>query len=154
MQVFKEWCQDEKNTLVIPGFCVAGTLGNKLLSGVREINIDGKNYDIRMKITNMSFSAHADAKGILNLIKHTEAQNVVFVHGEKKKMEVLREVIKDYFEMDVFMPANFERIKIPIANNTKNGQISRQVIEMNEGESLLQSQPVSKQDRCDSVLIS
>ena len=59
-------------------------------------------------------------------------------------MEVLREVIKDYFEMDVFMPANYERIKIPITTNIKNGQISRQVIELNEGENLLQSQPESK----------
>jgi integrator complex subunit 11 len=31
MQVFKEWCHDEKNLLIIPGYCVAGTLGNKLL---------------------------------------------------------------------------------------------------------------------------
>jgi len=31
MQIFKEWCNDSKNTLIIPGYCVAGTLGNKLL---------------------------------------------------------------------------------------------------------------------------
>lgn len=30
--VFKEWCNDPKNTLIIPGYCVPGTLGNKLLS--------------------------------------------------------------------------------------------------------------------------
>jgi integrator complex subunit 11 len=33
MAIFKEWCENEKNTLIIPGYCVAGTLGNKLLSG-------------------------------------------------------------------------------------------------------------------------
>lgn len=31
MQVFKEWCFDEKNTLIIPGYCVAGTLGKRIL---------------------------------------------------------------------------------------------------------------------------
>ena len=61
MQVFKDWCQDQKNTLIIPGYCVPGTLGNKLLSGMKNITIDGKNYDVRMKIKSMSFSAHADA---------------------------------------------------------------------------------------------
>ena len=35
MQIFKEWCTDPKNTLIIPGYCVAGTLGNKLLQGQR-----------------------------------------------------------------------------------------------------------------------
>ena len=81
MQVFKEWVHDEKNTLIIPGYCVEGTLGNKLLSGASEITLDKKLIKINMKIKNMSFSAHADAKGILGLIRHCEPKNVVFVHG-------------------------------------------------------------------------
>ncbi len=85
MQVFKEWCTDEKNLLIIPGYCVPGTLGNKLLSGVKSLTIDGKLYDIKMKIRNMSFSAHADAKGIMQLVKHVEPKNVVFIHGDKVK---------------------------------------------------------------------
>jgi integrator complex subunit 11 len=44
MQVFKEWCHDEKNLLIIPGYCVAGTLGNKLLQGVDKLVIDNKEY--------------------------------------------------------------------------------------------------------------
>ena len=85
LNVFKEWCSDEKNTLIIPGYCVSGTIGNTLLTKMKKkpfidkhtgknihklIKIDGKEYDINMKIKNMSFSAHADAKGILNLIKY------------------------------------------------------------------------------------
>jgi integrator complex subunit 11 len=37
MQVFKEWCNNPKNTLIIPGYCVAGTLGNSLLAGNRKL---------------------------------------------------------------------------------------------------------------------
>lgn len=65
MQVFKEWCGNDKNSLVIPGYCVAGTLGNKLLSGVKHVRIDNKEYDVKMQIMNMSFSAHADTRGII-----------------------------------------------------------------------------------------
>ena len=43
----------------------------------------------------MSFSAHADAKGILNLIKQTDPSNVMLVHGEKTKMEKLAPIICD-----------------------------------------------------------
>lgn len=35
LQVFKEWCGSEDNCIIIPGYCVAGTVGNKLLSGVK-----------------------------------------------------------------------------------------------------------------------
>jgi Cft2 family RNA processing exonuclease len=31
----------------------------------------------------MSFSAHADSKGIMDLLSHLEAKNVLLVHGEK-----------------------------------------------------------------------
>lgn len=38
----------------------------------------------------MSFSAHADAKGIMQLIDHVKPQNVMFVHGENSKMNMLK----------------------------------------------------------------
>ena len=56
----------------------------------------------------MSFSAHADAKGILNLIRHCEPKNVVFVHGEKSRMETFKPVVEEHFDIPVYMPANFE----------------------------------------------
>lgn len=60
----------------------------------------------------MSFSAHADAKGILNLIKHVEPKNVMLVHGEKNKMEILSEIISAEFKVPVIFPANFEAKEI------------------------------------------
>jgi len=72
MQVFKEWCGDPRNTLIIPGYCVEGTLGNKLLKGVKEIVIDKNTYEVKMKVVNVSFSAHADAKGIINLLRNID----------------------------------------------------------------------------------
>jgi len=62
----------------------------------------------------MSFSAHADAKGILGLIRHCEPKNVVFVHGEKGKMEILKRTVEEQFNLPVFMPANFESILIGV----------------------------------------
>lgn len=45
----------------------------------------------------MSFSAHADAKGIMQLIRNCEPKNVVLVHGENLKMDFLREQIMKEF---------------------------------------------------------
>ncbi len=33
MEIFKEWCHDERNSIIIPGYCIKGTLGNVILSG-------------------------------------------------------------------------------------------------------------------------
>ena len=27
LQIFKKWCTDEKNMIIMPGYCVAGTVG-------------------------------------------------------------------------------------------------------------------------------
>ena len=70
LQVFKEWCHDPRNAVIIPGHCVSGTFGAKLLAGARQAVIDKKEYQINMKVYNISFSAHADARGIMNTIRY------------------------------------------------------------------------------------
>lgn len=42
---------------------MSGTLGNKLLRGIKNVTINKKMYDVKMTVKNMSFSAHADSKG-------------------------------------------------------------------------------------------
>ncbi len=66
-----------------------GTVGNKLLNGEKRIMIDGREIEVKLRIYNMSFSAHADSKGIMELLSHLESKNVMLVHGEKEKMRVL-----------------------------------------------------------------
>lgn len=35
MEIFKEWCHEPKNRIIIPGYCIKGTLGNIVLSGAK-----------------------------------------------------------------------------------------------------------------------
>lgn len=51
------------------------------------MEFDGRTIvDVRCQVITLSFSAHADAKGISQLIKMAQPQNVLLVHGEKEKM--------------------------------------------------------------------
>lgn len=50
-----------------------------------------------MQVEYMSFSAHADAKGIMQLVGQAEPESVLLVHGEAKKMEFLRQKIEQEF---------------------------------------------------------
>ena len=52
-----------------------------------KIEIDKNNtIDVKLQVKNLSFSAHADARGIKQLIQMCQPKNVVLVHGEKSKM--------------------------------------------------------------------
>jgi integrator complex subunit 11 len=101
----------------MPGYCVQGTVGHKILSGAKKIEFENRQViDVKMAVEYMSFSAHADAKGIMQLIKNCEPRNVMLVHGEAVKMEFLKEKIREEFEIDCYSPANGETciIKTPI----------------------------------------
>lgn len=81
--------------MIIPGYCQPGTVGHKVLQGEKRINIDDREVDVRIRVFNMSFSAHADSKGIMELLNQLEPKNVVLVHGEKEKMKVLAGQVKE-----------------------------------------------------------
>ncbi|RMX43723.1 hypothetical protein pdam_00006394 [Pocillopora damicornis] len=111
LQIFKKWAADEKNMVVIPGYCVAGTVGHKVLSGQKKIELDKKSViDVKLSVQYMSFSAHADAKGIMQLIRQAEPKNVVLVHGEAGKMDFLKQQIEKEFGIGCFKPANGETV--------------------------------------------
>lgn len=53
--------------------------------------------DVRLSVQYMSFSAHADAKGIMQLISQSSPASVLLVHGEAAKMEFLKDKIQNEF---------------------------------------------------------
>uniref|UniRef100_A0A0K0E023 Integrator complex subunit 11 n=1 Tax=Strongyloides stercoralis TaxID=6248 RepID=A0A0K0E023_STRER len=116
LKVFQKWCGDEKNMIIMPGYCTPGTVGHKVINGIKKIEIEGKMYDIKIKAEYMSFSAHADAKGIMQLIENVEPRNVMLVHGEAEKMKFLKKKITEEFNINVYMPENGEKLIIKPIN--------------------------------------
>lgn len=57
----------------------------------------GCQLDVKLQVEYMSFSAHADAKGIMQLIRMAEPRNMLLVHGEAAKMEFLKGKIEQEF---------------------------------------------------------
>uniref|UniRef100_A0AAQ5XB05 Integrator complex subunit 11 n=1 Tax=Amphiprion ocellaris TaxID=80972 RepID=A0AAQ5XB05_AMPOC len=139
LQIFKKWAGNEKNMVIMPGYCVQGTIGHKILNGQRKLEMEGRatvrllisfaltkrlihvgkllacvfcfhtlQLDVKLQVEYMSFSAHADAKGIMQLIRMAEPRNMLLVHGEAVKMEFLKGKIEQEFSIDCYMPANGE----------------------------------------------
>ncbi|KAK3843884.1 MAG: beta-lactamase-like protein [Linnemannia gamsii] len=113
LELFKKWAPDPKNMVIMPGFCVAGTVGSKVLAGEKVIKTDTfTTIEVNLQVKNLSFSAHADAKGIMQLIRQCEAKNVVLVHGEKSSMGFLKSRIMTEFGIPCFDPANGTTVSI------------------------------------------
>ncbi|KAM9107529.1 integrator complex subunit 11 isoform 2-T2 [Megaptera novaeangliae] len=114
LQIFRKWAGNEKNMVIMPGYCVQGTVGHKILSGQRKLEMEGRQVlEVKMQVEYMSFSAHADAKGIMQLVGQAEPENVLLVHGEAKKMEFLKQKIEQEFRVSCYMPANGETVTLP-----------------------------------------
>jgi integrator complex subunit 11 len=114
LAVFTKWCHDPLNMIIMPGYCVAGTVGSKVLAGDKEIDIDRFNtVKVNMQVKHLSFSAHADQTGILRMIKMSEAKCVMLVHGEKQKMTILKEKIEKELGIPCFDPPNGATVIVP-----------------------------------------
>ena len=60
----------------------------------------------------MSFSAHADAKGIMQLIQYCQPKNVLLVHGEGKKMDFLKQQIQTVRLLPNYIAGNAFRVQL------------------------------------------
>lgn len=77
------WRKD--SSVIFAGFQAEGTIGRRLLDGVKQLKIMGENIRVNAKIYNMKgFSAHADKEQLLNWFgKMTMQPKAYFVtHGE------------------------------------------------------------------------
>lgn len=113
LAVFKKWCSNPKNMVVLPGYCVAGTVGARVLKGERTIQLDAlSTIHVNLQVQSLSFSAHADAKGILALLRMSKCKNALLVHGEQSKMAQLKKRIEAEIHIPCYDPANGSTVVI------------------------------------------
>lgn len=118
LAVFKKWAPNSNNMVIMPGYCVQGTVGHKILNGAKKVEFENRQtVEVNLAVEYMSFSAHADAKGIMQLIRHSEPKNVMLVHGENAKMDFLKQKIMQEFNINCYKPANGETNYIPVSSN-------------------------------------
>lgn len=77
--------QEEKNTILIVGYCSPHTPGGRLRAGADELRLFGEMYPVKAAVKTMdSFSAHADQTEMIDFIDvHKKVLKKLFlVHGE------------------------------------------------------------------------
>uniref|UniRef100_A0A453MHL9 Zn-dependent metallo-hydrolase RNA specificity domain-containing protein n=2 Tax=Aegilops tauschii TaxID=37682 RepID=A0A453MHL9_AEGTS len=98
-QLFDKWCTDKKNTCVIPGYAVAGSLAKTIITEPRKVELaNGLNATLNMQIFYISFSAHADFPQTSGFLGELQPPNIILVHGEANEMGRLRQKLITQFE--------------------------------------------------------
>lgn len=98
---------DRKNTILFAGYQAAGTRGERLTRGEKEIKIHGHVYDVNAEIVLMdNMSAHADYAELLNWIGHFSKtpRKVFLTHGEPEAAQSLKKKIEDRFGWKTEIP--------------------------------------------------
>jgi len=111
---------DEKNSLIFVSYQIEGTLGRKILNGLREIPfIDAYGRitvkELKMEVYRVEgFSGHSDRGQLIRfLARITPKPNLVILgHGEKSKIKELRNYVERRFNYTVITPQNIESIRI------------------------------------------
>jgi len=100
--------QDEKNTVLMTGYCAQDTLGRKIIEKQPKLKILGDEYKLNCEVVLMeNLSAHADRDELLGYIAHmdrSDMQNIFVVHGEYESQLSFKEGLEGI---------GFSRIAIP-----------------------------------------
>lgn len=112
--------ESEKNLLLFVSYQVEGTLGRKILKGIREIsmiNEEGKQevFRLAMSVERVDgFSGHSSRQQILSYLKRVSPrpQNVIFVHGEPEAINSVAGAARRLVDGAIYTPRNLDTIVV------------------------------------------
>ncbi len=113
---FKRLASDEKNALCFVSYQVAGTMGQRIQSGMGSaqmyapngkmeiVNVAMKNYTVE------GFSGHSDFRQLLNYVRrlHPQPRRVFVIHGEESKCENLSRIVSKQRGVHGIAPENLD----------------------------------------------
>lgn len=117
----REYAGDDRNLLMFVSYQVEGTLGRKLLKGVRDIQLlkeDGRPeiVEVKLEITKVDgFSGHSSRQQLLSYLKafQPKPRDLILVHGEPEAVSSLaKSASRILSQTRVYTPRNLESITL------------------------------------------
>ena len=115
LNYLKTMAPQARHHLCFPGFQVGGTRGAKLISGAREIKMQGEFVPVNAEVSHIEgFSGHADADGLMAWLRgfRKAPEQVYVVHGEPEASDALRSRIQDELGWRVRVPQHGETVSL------------------------------------------
>ena len=107
---------DQRNTILLVGYCEPHSLGGKLMNGAKEVKIYAEHYRVVAEIGTMrSMSAHGDYNDLCQYLScqdPAKVKTLFIVHGEEEvQLEFQKRLLKKNFK-DVIVPQLHEEFNL------------------------------------------
>ena len=127
VEYFKGLAEDEKNTLIFVSYQIEGTLGGKIVRGLREVETrteDGKVRILKVKMQVESiegFTGHSDGRQLVAFLYNIQPKPrlVLLGHGERTRCTRMEALVNNVLKkklnkpkMRALAPANLETIRL------------------------------------------
>jgi cleavage and polyadenylation specificity factor subunit 3 len=112
-KLFERWCPDPRNSCLIPGYSVEGTLVKKLKDSMPDeiLGMDGTKILRKCSVEEISFIAHADYPETRDFVKLLQPPKIVLVHGAQDGMRSLAKRLAQLNGVnEVLTPRNTELV--------------------------------------------
>jgi metallo-beta-lactamase family protein len=105
--------ENSRNAILLVGYCEPNSLGGKLMSGIKEVNIFGVHHQVNAEVGSIrSMSAHGDYKDLTQFLASQDPKQVkklFIVHGEYQVQQAFQQrLIKKGFDDVEIPPLHFE----------------------------------------------
>lgn len=107
---------NQKNTILMVGYCEPNSLGGRLLHGDHEVHIFGEMYEVKAEVRSIkSMSAHGDYEDLLHFLScqdPAKVKQLFLVHGEYEVQQHFSKTLNEKGFMHVEIPYQHQRIEL------------------------------------------
>jgi KH/beta-lactamase-domain protein len=119
LEYFKLVAPQEESTIIFVNYQIEGTLGNRVLNGLRELTLQNSSgkveaLTIRSTVEKVDgFSGHSDRNQLLNYVRrvYTKRGPLFLVHGEAKKIQNMKRILSRLYGDSVYSPRLLETFR-------------------------------------------
>ncbi|MCW4044850.1 MAG: beta-CASP ribonuclease aCPSF1 [Candidatus Bathyarchaeota archaeon] len=120
IEYFKNWADNEKNTIIFVSYQIEGTMGRRVQKGVNEVTMmdnEGKMAAVQVKLQVESiegFSGHSDRRQLISYLTHLKPspERIFVCHGEKSKIANLAGFIDKKAGISTIVPGIMETFRL------------------------------------------
>jgi KH/beta-lactamase-domain protein len=120
IEYFKNWADNEKNTIIFVSYQIEGTMGKRVQKGVSEVTMmdsEGKMAVVQAKLQVESiegFSGHSDRRQLISYLTHLKPtpERIFVCHGEKSKIMNLANFIDKKVGISAIAPEILETFRL------------------------------------------
>lgn len=101
-------------SLIMTGFQAEGTLGRSLVNRQKEVEIHGRNYQVKAALHTIGgLSAHGDQNDLLRWISgFLNNPDIFVVHGDVPVKKIFRDAIEEHLGLKVTIPESGDVISL------------------------------------------